>query len=43
MCQGTSAKENTNQVTRKSKEEDQVCELVAHPITICLYKMAKFR
>lgn len=31
MGQGTSKKEITNQVNRKSKEEDQVCELVARP------------
>ena len=37
MGQGTSTRENTNQVNRKSKEEDQVCELVAHPIFF-LYK-----
>lgn len=36
LGQGTSTIENTNQVTKKSKEEDQVCELVAHPIIIFL-------
>lgn len=31
MGQGTSTKEIKNQANRKSKEEDQVCELVARP------------